>query len=42
MKEKIRGDPEHYKVMILTTNSDPKNWIYGCTSQSFSENIRYW
>lgn len=41
IKEKIQGDPEDYKIMILTTNSDPKNWIFGCTSQSVVDSTRY-
>jgi len=41
-KEKVFGLAEDYKVLVMSTSTEPKNWIYGCTDQSIFDNIRYW
>jgi len=41
-KEKMPGFLDDYQIVVSTTNSHSKNWIFGCKNLGIELNIKYW
>ena len=42
LRQKVEDDEDEYSVLVSTSNTKAKNWVYGCKGQDFNNGIRYW